>query len=119
MSASDVVCAHWLSWMTKGDPYRKPFLQQRRAGKQLWFYNVPPLSDVGCLLDPYSGYLLRGWHCYDQGANGSGFWGFTVLVLEAQSLASQTFRGRRRGRERDCLDGAGSLLSSHRHRQGG
>ena len=76
MDRTDFLCAHWLSWATGGDAYRDPFRRRQEAAKQLWFYNVPPMSDIDCLLDPYPNYLLRAWYCFDAGATGSGFWCF-------------------------------------------
>ena len=76
MSHLDILCAHWMSWMTQKETYRPAFLQEARKGKQIWFYNVPPLSDSECLLDPYPNFLLRAWHCFDEGVAGSAFWCF-------------------------------------------
>ena len=42
-------------------------------GKQLWFYQA---SGPARMFDP-AYYRVMPWHCYEQGATGSGYWAYT------------------------------------------
>ena len=73
MANVDVLCAKRRTYLTEAKWYQDLFLDQRSAGRDLCFFDSDgPVRR----LDPYSYYLLQGWHSFEIGAKGSAFWAF-------------------------------------------
>ncbi|HUT33933.1 MAG TPA: hypothetical protein VNE39_10650 [Planctomycetota bacterium] len=73
LAAVDVLVPNRAAWLQKDDAYRKLFLDQRGAGRQLGFYSC---SGPARTFDPYSYYLLQQWHVFAIGGRWAGFWAF-------------------------------------------
>jgi len=73
LAAVDVLVPNRSAWTEKDDAYRKLFLDQREAGRQLGFYSC---SGPARCFDPYSYYLLQQWHVFAIGGRWAGFWAF-------------------------------------------
>jgi len=73
LAAVDVLVPNRAAWVEKDDAYRKLFLDQRAAGRQLGFYSC---SGPARCFDPYSYYLLQQWHVFAIGGRWAGFWAF-------------------------------------------
>ena len=73
LAAVDVLVPNRAAWLEKDDAYRKLFLDQREAGRQLGFYSC---SGPARCFDPYSYYLLQEWHVFAIGGRWAGFWAF-------------------------------------------
>ncbi len=73
LAAVDVLVPNRAAWLEKDDAYRKLFLDQREAGRQLGFYSC---SGPARTFDPYSYYLLQQWHVFAIGGRWAGFWAF-------------------------------------------
>ncbi|MGC8640156.1 MAG: discoidin domain-containing protein [Isosphaeraceae bacterium] len=71
--ACDVLCPNLPMWIAGGPKFARVFLDQKRAGRRLWFYSC---SGPGRLLDPYGYHRLSAWSCWKYGALGEGFWAF-------------------------------------------
>lgn len=73
LGAVDVLVPNRAAWLEKDDAYRRLFLDQRQAGRQLGFYSC---SGPARTFDPYSYYLLQQWHVFAIGGGWAGFWAF-------------------------------------------
>lgn len=73
MANVDVLCAKRRTYLTEPKWYQDLFLDQRSAGRELCFFDSDGPTPR---LDPYSYYLLQGWHSFEIGAKGSAFWAF-------------------------------------------
>ncbi len=70
---SDVLCPNLPMWISRGQSFADFYVQQRQAGRRLWFYSC---SGPGRLLDPYSYHRMQPWFCWKYGAEGAGYWAF-------------------------------------------
>jgi len=69
----DILCPNLPMWIEQGEPFARFYLEQRDAGRRLWFYSC---SEPGKLLDPYCYHRMQHWFCFKYGAEGSCFWSF-------------------------------------------
>ncbi|MBN2505702.1 MAG: hypothetical protein JXQ71_03300 [Verrucomicrobia bacterium] len=70
---SHVLCPNLPMWLSRGPAFAEFYRRQRAAGRRLWFYSC---SGPGRLLDPYSYHRMQAWFCWQEGAEGEGFWAF-------------------------------------------
>ncbi len=73
LAAVDILVPNRAAWTEKDDAYRKLFLGQRDAGRQLGLYSC---SGPARCFDPYAYYLLQQWHVFAIGGRWAGFWAF-------------------------------------------
>ena len=74
-SQVDILCPHLPAFLASPEDgwHHKLFLDQKRQGRELWFYSAAgPVRTF----DPFSYYLLQHWRCFKYGATGSAFWAF-------------------------------------------
>ena len=69
----DALCPQMAMWITEGKRFADFYLNQCKAGKELWFYSC---NGPGKLLDPYSYHRMQQWFCWKYDAKGSCFWSF-------------------------------------------
>jgi len=69
----DILCPNLPMWIAQGPGFADFYIQQRDAGRILWFYSC---SGPGKLLDPYSYHRLQQWFCWKYKVQGSCFWAF-------------------------------------------
>jgi len=74
-SQVDILCPHLPRFLAfpADSWYHKIFLDQKRQGRELWFYSA---AGPARTFDPFSYYLLQHWRCFKYGATGSAFWAF-------------------------------------------
>jgi len=74
-SQVDILCPHLPAFLASPADgwYHKLFLDQKRQGRELWFYSA---AGPARTFDPFSYYLLQHWRCLKYGATGSAFWAF-------------------------------------------
>jgi hypothetical protein len=73
MKEMDVLVPHRPSWCNNLDWMPELFEKQQRDGRELGFYSC---SGPARSFDPFSYYLLQGWHSFQIGGLWSQFWSF-------------------------------------------
>jgi len=72
-TTSDILCPNMSIFLRGGEPYQTLFLDQQKAGRELWFYSC---SGPSKLLDPASYYRGQFWLNILHGGKGSCYWAF-------------------------------------------
>jgi len=70
-STTDLLCPSRPTMLRQGKPFETFYRQQKQAGKRLALYSVATK-----MVDPYAGYRLQAWTCFDLDAEVTMFWAF-------------------------------------------
>ena len=70
--ASDVQCFNVRHMLSHPDIYDAFMKQHSREGLEWWCY-----GNADRVSDPYVGWLLWGWFCFDKGLTGAQWWAFS------------------------------------------
>ncbi|MEN6548528.1 MAG: discoidin domain-containing protein, partial [Armatimonadia bacterium] len=97
-TTSDVLSPNATLFLRGGKPYQDVFVEQQRAGRELWFYSC---SGPAKLLDPGSYWRGQFWLNLKYGGKGSCYWAFGDeggnswnAYLQARASFSPLFLGR-------------------------
>ncbi|MEN6402310.1 MAG: hypothetical protein ABFD94_10240 [Armatimonadia bacterium] len=97
-TTSDVLSPNATLFLRGGKPYQDVFVEQQRAGRELWFYSC---SGPAKLLDPASYWRGQFWLNLKYGGKGSCYWAFGDeggnswnAYLQARASFSPLFLGR-------------------------